>query len=85
MPIKLADAPPDAWGQRFSLVVANILEGVVLQLRPSLCRALLPGGVLLLSGFTGAQAPLVRAGFGNELTVELQAHDDEWVIPQLRS
>lgn len=52
--------PPDHWGARFDLVVANILEGPLTHLAPSIVAALREGGVLLLSGFTAAQAPRLR-------------------------
>ena len=55
---------PDAWGSRFDLVVANILEGPLRELAPALVNALLPGGQLLLSGFTLLQVPALRIAFG---------------------
>ena len=51
---------PDHWGARFDLVVANILEEPLRNLAPSLVRALRTGGVLLISGFTRPQAPVMR-------------------------
>lgn len=61
--LALVDEPPDAWGPRFELVVANILEPILVDLAPSLARALAPGGDLLISGFTPVQAPRLRARF----------------------
>ena len=61
--ILLSDAAPDAWGARFDLVVANILESPLMTLAPALAAALRPGGVLLLSGFTGSQAPRLRVHY----------------------
>lgn len=58
--IYLGAEAPDHWGARFDLVVANILEAPLHALAPALCRALLPGGVLLISGFTRPQAPALR-------------------------
>lgn len=87
IPIHVHDArafPPDAWGSRFHLVVANILEGVLVALAPSLARAVAPGGVLLLAGFTRAQAPALRLTFTSlGLHVDVQAHAEEWVLLQL--
>jgi ribosomal protein L11 methylase PrmA len=56
---------PDHCGARFDLVVANILEEPLRFLAPALCRALLPGGVMLLSGFTRLQMPALRVLYQN--------------------
>ena len=72
---------PDHWGARFDLVVANILEAPLRSLAPALCRALLPGGVLVLSGFTRPQVPALRLVYE---TAGLQSAGDfsldEWVL-----
>jgi ribosomal protein L11 methyltransferase len=74
---------PDAWGPRFDLVVANILEGVLVGLAPALAAALAPGGRLLLSGFTPPQTPALRAAFSaHGLTVENQATLEGWALLQ---
>ena len=72
---------PDHWGARFDLVVANILEAPLRSLAPALCRALLPGGVLVISGFTRPQVPALRLVY--ETTGLQSAGDfsiDEWVL-----
>lgn len=88
-PVRVYDArghAPDAWGPRFDVVVANILGPVLAALAPRLAGALAPGGVLLLSGFTAAEAPALRAAFeALGLEVALQARDGEWVVVQLAS
>jgi ribosomal protein L11 methyltransferase len=58
--IQFTSEAPDHWGARFDIVVANILEAPLQALAPSLCRALAPGGVLLISGFTRPQMPALR-------------------------
>jgi ribosomal protein L11 methyltransferase len=72
---------PDHWGTRFDLVVANILEAPLHDLSPALCRALKPGGVLLISGFTRPQAPALRLAYE---TAGLQSARDftlnDWVL-----
>jgi ribosomal protein L11 methyltransferase len=72
---------PDHWGARFDLVVANILEAPLHDLSPALCRALKPGGVLLISGFTRPQAPALRLTYE---TAGLQSAGDftldDWVL-----
>jgi ribosomal protein L11 methyltransferase len=79
----LEDRPPDAWGPRFHLVVANILEDVLLRLADSLVAALAPGGGLLLSGFTRIQTPALRAAFLTRgLAMDLQTERDGWALLQ---
>lgn len=80
----VADDPPDAWGARFDLVIANILEQPLLALAPAIVAALAPGAVLLLSGFTPPQAPALRARYaalGLDDVVETSA--DRWALLQL--
>lgn len=80
-PIYFGGEAPDHWGARFDLVVANILEAPLHFLAPALCRALLPGGVLLISGFTRPQAPALRLSY--ETAGLRSAGDftlDDWVL-----
>jgi ribosomal protein L11 methyltransferase len=72
---------PDQWGARFDLVVANILESPLRDLMPALCRALAPGGVLLISGFTRPQIPALRVLYergGLEFRGDFKL--DEWAL-----
>jgi ribosomal protein L11 methylase PrmA len=72
---------PDHWGARFDLVVANILEAPLRSLAQALRRALRPGGVLVISGFTRPQVPALRLVYE---TAGLQSAGDfsldEWVL-----
>jgi len=72
---------PDHWGARFDLIVANILEAPLRSLAPALCRALAPGGVLVISGFMRPQVPALRLVYE---TAGLQSAGDfgldEWVL-----
>lgn len=79
--ILFSSEAPDHWGACFDLVVANILEAPLQTLAPALCRALKPGGLLLMSGFTPRQTPALRvlyekAGLRFEGTSSL----DEWAV-----
>jgi ribosomal protein L11 methyltransferase len=58
--IQFGTESPDHWGARFELVVANILEEPLESLAPALHRALVPGGILLISGFMRPQIPGLR-------------------------
>src|SRR5579862_3514661 len=82
-PVKIHFSPeaPDYWGARFDLVVANILEEPLRHLAPALSRSLLPGGLLLLSGFTRPQTPALRVLY--EKTGHIFVQDsrlDEWSL-----
>ncbi|MBD3243288.1 MAG: methyltransferase domain-containing protein [Chitinivibrionales bacterium] len=79
--ILVADTPPDTWGARFDLVVANILEQPLRTLAPALARALAPGGTLLISGFTPLQTPALKATFaGTGLQYRQEARLDGWAL-----
>ena len=79
--IHLSAASPDQWGARFDLVVANILEAPLKELAPALSRALLPRGVLLLSGFMRAQTPALRVLYDQiGLRFVSESHLDEWAL-----
>lgn len=72
---------PDHWGRRFDLVVANILEEPLRGLAPSLQRALSPGGVLLISGFTRPQAPALRLVYERlGLTPAGSSNLEDWTV-----
>jgi ribosomal protein L11 methyltransferase len=79
--IHFGDEAPDHWRARFDLVVANILEAPLHTLAPALRRALVPGGLLVISGFTRPQVPALRLAFE---TAGLQSAGDfnldEWVL-----
>jgi ribosomal protein L11 methyltransferase len=79
--IHFSCAAPDHSGARFNLVVANILEEPLRVLAPALCRALLPGGVLLLSGFMSPQMPALRVLYENAgMTFFRQSALDGWAL-----
>jgi ribosomal protein L11 methyltransferase len=77
-PIEVSGAAPDHWGARFDLVVANILEEPLRELAPALRRALAAHGVLVISGFTRAQVPVLRVHYG--MAVVGEACLDEWAL-----
>jgi ribosomal protein L11 methyltransferase len=81
VPIHFGAEPPDFWGPRFDLVVANILQEPLRALAPAIARSLKPGGVLLLSGFTPLQTPALRVLYESApLTFRREAHLDEWAL-----
>jgi ribosomal protein L11 methyltransferase len=79
--IQFSFEPPDHWGARFDLVVANIMEAPLQALAPALCRALRPGGLLLMSGFTRWQLPVLRTLYERAgLRFEGYSSLDEWAV-----
>jgi ribosomal protein L11 methyltransferase len=79
--IELTSEAPDSGGSRFDLIVANILEAPLRSLAPALSRALAPGGLLLLSGFTRPQVPALRVVYeSGGLTTRGQSSLGEWVL-----
>jgi ribosomal protein L11 methyltransferase len=79
--IHFSSAAPDHWGARFDLIVANILEAPLRALAPALSRALRPEGLLLLSGFTRLQIPVLRLVY-ESLGLSYVRHADleEWTL-----
>ena len=72
---------PDHWGAHFGLVVANILEGPLRDLSGNLSRALLPGGALLISGFTPLQSHALHTVFtGLGLEHVSESHLNGWAL-----
>jgi ribosomal protein L11 methyltransferase len=81
VPLLLGDRAPDAWGGRFDLIVANILERPLQSLAPALARALAPGATLLLSGFTSVQAPALRVRYAEQgLDLQVRAQLEGWLL-----
>jgi ribosomal protein L11 methyltransferase len=79
--IEFSSEPPDHWGARFDLVVANILQGPLESLAPALCRALAPEGILLISGFTRPQVPSLRVVYEKAgVTFRGQSILEEWTL-----
>jgi ribosomal protein L11 methyltransferase len=85
VPIEISDRSPDAWGTRFDLIVANILEGPLKGLAPAIASAIKPEGTLLLSGFTSLQIPSLETSYkqyGFKITTH--ATLENWSILELK-
>jgi ribosomal protein L11 methyltransferase len=84
--IHFGSEPPDHWGARFDLVVANILEVPLCELAPALCRAITADGYVVLSGFTRLQIPVLRTTYeGAGLTYSGDSHLDDWALLTFRA
>ncbi len=82
--IQFGDQPPDHWGARFDLVVANILRSPLMELATCLSRAVAPEGVLLLSGITRPETPALRVACEQTgMRVRSESHLEEWALLRL--
>lgn len=65
----------------FDVVVANIIDGVLLQLKQDLCRILKPEGYLILTGILEERESNFIDEFleGTNLQIDLRLAKDEWV------
>ena len=71
---------PDPPGERFALVLANLVAAVLVDLAPRLAAHLAPGGILLASGIIEPRAgEVVRAMAAAGLRVAHRLDDGEWV------
>lgn len=71
-----------ALGQRFDVVVANILSNPLKMLAPALAARVAPAGALLLSGVLARQADEVIAAYRDAepaLKLQVWREDDGWV------
>ena len=65
-------------GERFDLVVANILAGPLRELAPALMARMKPGACLVLSGLLDVQADAVEAAYA-ELGKARRVQSGDWV------
>ena len=85
--LQLTGDPVERIPGTFDVVVANILANVLVELAPSLCAKVAPGGVLLLSGILGPQEDEVRraqVAQGLEPLPGGDRRDGEWSLLALR-
>jgi ribosomal protein L11 methyltransferase len=69
-------------GQRFDLILANIIASVLVEIAPALHAALEPGGEVLASGIIDERVELVRTAFrdaGLEITGNVR-EGDWWLV-----
>lgn len=70
----------NAGGQRWQLVVANILAPILINLMPDLAAALAPGGQLILSGMIAEQEADVTAAAADQgLRIRERRVEEDWV------
>ncbi|WP_126456912.1 50S ribosomal protein L11 methyltransferase [Sulfuriflexus mobilis] len=64
--------------ERFDVVLANILAGPLVELAPSLCQALRPGGLIALSGILQEQAMAVREAYTAYCDMDEPVTEGDW-------
>lgn len=65
-------------GEKFDLVMANILAGPLMELAPEIEKSLKKDAVLILGGILATQAEDVEKAYGNVGKTKI-LHEDEWV------
>jgi ribosomal protein L11 methyltransferase len=74
-----AGLPADVQGQRFEVVLANILANPLIELAPLLADLLEPGGRLVLSGILSEQAQRVQQAYEPWIRFAPAAMRQQWV------
>jgi ribosomal protein L11 methyltransferase len=71
----------DAMNETYDVVIANIVDGVLLKLKPDLLRILKPGGSLILSGILKEREDAFTAPFAAQSGLRLvqQLEHDDWL------
>lgn len=77
-PLQAGGLPADQVLGAFDVVVANILQGPVLDLCDRLAQYVRPGGRIILSGILAAQVPEVRRRYGAHFDSLQDATRMEW-------
>jgi ribosomal protein L11 methyltransferase len=72
-------APDDVHGQRFQVLLANILANPLIELASRLAELLEPGGRLVLSGILSEQAEAVRQAYEPWFSFAPAAVQQDWV------
>ena len=85
--VDIVDTPLESIHEQFDFVVANIIDGVLIQLKSELLRILKPGGDIFLTGILLEREDLFFRKFieNSGLVVVRRLEDDEWVGYWLRS
>lgn len=79
--IEVPDLLVEELHEKFDIVVANIIDGVLIQIQPFLLKLLMPGSHLFLTGILLEREEHFYQNFieGSELKVVRRIEQDEWV------
>ena len=85
--VEIVEAPVEKLTERFDLVIANIIDGILLRLKAALIARLKPGGHMILTGILQERARDFEEEFlrGTCLEVLERRQQDEWVGLLLKS
>jgi len=85
--IEISDTPLEKIDETFDFVVANIIDGILIQLRDDLLQVLKPGGQIFLTGILLEREEEFFAEFIEKSNLKLvrRIEKDEWVGFWLRS
>jgi len=61
------------------LILANILAGPLVDLAPSLCKLLKPGGKICLSGILASQEQSLVSAYESDIGIDNVATKEEWI------
>ncbi len=77
---------PEVAEERYTLVLANLVAAVLVDLAPRLAAHLAPGGALVAGGIIGERGHEVVEAFGAVGLTVIERHDDgEWVALRLEA
>lgn len=79
LPDDFAQTPFGAAGQRYDLVVANILSSPLKLMAPMLAGRVAPGGSLVLSGVLARQAEEVAEAYAPFIKLQVWSEHEGWV------
>jgi ribosomal protein L11 methyltransferase len=65
--------------ERFDVVLANILAGPLVELAPTICQPLRPGGLIALSGILQEQASAVREAYAVYCDMDEPVTEGDWI------
>lgn len=68
----------DRIGEKFDIVIANILAGTLIEFATSVCDFVKPGGRLVLSGILDQQVPSVAAAYKHCIEFAAPEFRDNW-------
>ncbi len=85
--IKIPDDLLEETREQFDIVIANIIDGVLINLKPHLLRVLAPGGNLFLTGILLEREEIFLENFVETcgLSMVRRIENDEWVGYWLKS
>lgn len=78
---EISATPVDEIREKYDLVIANIIDGVLLKIKSDLVRVMKPGGSMILTGILKEHESEFIANFIEEqnMRIEMRLEKDDWV------